>query len=172
MQSTLVKTLCTLLLTYTALASAQSEPKPEFVIKEDQAVTGSYIRRNEVSGGQVPMNVPYEQLSPADRQILHSWWEKVNDGDEPPFPLAGLKAIIDPIRKGQRQLGDTGELFIVATVRADGSVSNVALFDSPSDAMTQFAARVLLLTKFKPAKCAGKPCQMDFPFRMNFSVRR
>lgn len=172
MPSSLAKILCTTLLAYSSLASAQSEPKSEYSIKEDQAVTGSYIRRTEVSGARVPVNLPYDQLSPADRQVLNSWWEKINDGDEPPFPLGGLKAIIDPIRKGQSQLVDNGELFIVATVKSNGTVANVSMFESPSDAMTQFAAKVLLLTKFKPAKCAGVPCQMDFPFRINFTVRR
>jgi len=36
--------------------------------------------------------------------------------------------------------------------------------------MTKFESSVLLLTKFKPAVCAGKPCKMQFPFRFKFRV--
>ena len=32
--------------------------------------------------------------------------------------------------------------------------------------MTELAQQVLLLTKYKPAKCNGNPCMMVFPFRL------
>jgi hypothetical protein len=47
-------------------------------------------------------------------------------------------------------------------------LSEVKAIGSPSPEMTQFAASVLLLTKFKPAICGGQPCKMDYPFRFAF----
>jgi hypothetical protein len=36
--------------------------------------------------------------------------------------------------------------------------------------MTQAAARIIIFSKFKPARCSGVPCSMDFPFRLAFAV--
>jgi hypothetical protein len=35
--------------------------------------------------------------------------------------------------------------------------------------MTKFAGTVLMMTKFKPAMCAGKPCESQFPLHLKLS---
>ena len=67
-------------------------------------------------------------------------------------------------------LGDTGKLFAVATVSAKGKVTEVRVYEAPSQAMGKFVGQVLMVTAFKPARCSGKPCQMDFPLEMRFSI--
>jgi hypothetical protein len=98
---------------------------------------------------------------------VHRWYESIAPGDEPPFPLDGLKPVV---WKGQAKLLGTGELFLIATVEANGVVAQVKAIGSPSPEMTKFASTVLLLTKFKPAVCAGRPCKMDFPLWYSFRV--
>ena len=150
--------------------AAQTTP-PEYVMKSDRPPTGSNIRREEVRGTAVPMDRTYEQLTPEQRAIVHGWYESIAPGDEPPFPTEGTKPIHDAVRKGQAKLLVTGELFLKATVESTGDVSAVKAVGSPSPEMTKFAASVLLLTKFKPAVCGGRPCQMDFPLWYTFHVR-
>ena len=82
-----------------------------------------------------------------------------------------MKSILDVVRKGQEKLLVTGKLYLVATVEPSGKVSTVRAFGSPSPEMATFAGQVLLLTKFKPAVCGGRPCRMDFPLSYNFKVR-
>lgn len=95
----------------------------------------------------------------------------MNKRDEPPFPADGLKPLLHAISKGQSKLLVRGELRLVADVGPDGSVLSVQALGSPSTEMTEFAASVLVLTKFKPAVCKGQPCKMQFPLYLNFDVR-
>jgi hypothetical protein len=59
---------------------------------------------------------------------------------------------------------------MMAKVGADGKVTNVSVFTSPDDKMTQIVASMLVLQKFKPAMCQGQPCAMDFSLNMNLGL--
>lgn len=85
-----------------------------------------------------------------------------------PFPAKGLKPVHTAMYKGQQKLGVEGELHLLATVDAQGNVEEVKTYDSPSPEMTQYAAAVVLGTKFKPAICSDMPCRMDFRFSYQF----
>jgi hypothetical protein len=148
------------------------ESKPEYAIKEDAPRTGSLIRRNAIEFKNVALNKRYAELSAQDRENLHSWWESLSDGDEPPFPEKGLKHIHDAVFKAQGKLMVEGDLFLIASVDPTGDVVEVKTIGSPSPEMTKFAASVVLLTKFKPGLCAGAPCRMDFPIRYRFVTRQ
>lgn len=146
-----------------------AQVRPDYSIREDQPRTGSHIRQ-EVARASIPINLTYEQLSPDDRSALHANYESIAEGDEPPFPLEGLRALIDPIQRAQEKLLARGELFLVATIGPDGKAQKVLSYRSPSPEMTNFAAHALMLTAFKPAICSGNACTMDFPLRMTFRV--
>ncbi len=146
---------------------AQSE-KPSYGIRDPDLSAGSAIRREVVKGSVLPINKRYAELTAEEKASLNQLYERVAPGDEPPFPAEGLRPIYEAMRKGQNKLGVTGELILLATVGADGEVIEVKALGSPSEEMTQYAASVLFFTKFKPAVCAGKPCQMQFPFAYNF----
>jgi hypothetical protein len=110
--------------------------------------------------------------APPALPLLPARWKSTAQGDEPPFPLEGLKTILDPIRKGQQRLQETGALQLVATVSPQGDVASVAVLATPNKRLSDFAAQVLLLTRFKPAKCGGVACRMDFPVLLQMGVRR
>jgi len=153
-----------------AEAIAQDQPRPEFGLREQQPGAGSLVRRQVVGPTVIPLNLSYEQLSPQDRARFNGNYEAVPPGDEPPFPVGGLKVILDPIGKAQAKLSVTGNLFVIAKVDSSGVAHEVTAVGSPSPEMTQFASQVLLLTRFKPARCSGQPCAMEFPLRMQFQV--
>jgi hypothetical protein len=144
--------------------------EPEYAIKQDRPLAGSHIRRDAVRGKALPINRTYQQLSPEQRALVHSWYESIPPGDEPPFPAEGTKPVHDAVRKGQAKLLVKGELMLIATVEASGEVSSVKALGSSSPEMTKFASTILLLTKFKPAICAGQACKMDFPLWYEFRV--
>ena len=146
------------------------ESRAEYTIREDEAQVGSHIRRNRIEMREVALNLPYEKLSERDRANLHSWWESIPDGDEPPFPLKGLKPVFDGMLKAQNEFMVEGQLTLIATIDTKGEVEQVKAIGSPSPQMTLFAASLVGMTKFKPAICSGKPCKMDFPFSFDFKV--
>lgn len=147
-----------------------AQQAPQYGIREDQPRVGTLIRAYAVRPIAVPINQAWGELAPADKARWRQHYEAMADDDEPPFPVEGLKALFDPIRKAQAKLLVRGELFLVATVAGNGSVEQVQAHGSPDPQMTRFAAETLLLTRFKPAVCAGQPCRMDFPLRLQFNV--
>jgi hypothetical protein len=152
------------------VALAQSAA-PQYSIREDIPATGSMIRRNVVGPTRLPLNLTFEQLSAADRSILRNYYENIAEGDEPPFPTDGLRAIFDPLQKVQSKLLVSGVLRLVAIVDSDGVVQQVKTMGSPSPEMTRVAANVVMVTKFKPAICSGRPCAMEFPVFTEFRVQ-
>lgn len=147
------------------------ESKPEYTIKEDQPPTGTRIRHNRLEMSEIALNQPYHKLSDRERAKVHSWWEAIPEGDEPPFPIKGLKPIYAGILKAQEVLAVEGKLILIATVDTNGEVVQVKAISSPSQEMTEFAASLVGTTKFKPAVCSGKPCKMDFPLEFDFVIK-
>jgi hypothetical protein len=162
--------LSALLLAFMASKSNAQLPPSQYGIKEDTPRTGSMLRRLSVGPVNIPINRSYYELTPSERARFNGHYEHIAEGDEPPFPAHGLYELLDPVRKAQQKLLVEGDLSLVATVDASGSVTHVKALGSPSPEMTQFAARVLMLTKFKPAVCGGSPCQMDFPLYLRFNL--
>lgn len=151
-------------------SAALAQPHPQYGIKEELPRVGSHIRMRVAESPGIAVNLAYHQLPAADRAKLHAQYEQIAEGDEPPYPLRGLQALLDPMRQAQAKLLVRGELFLVATVGPDGKAREVRALGSPSPEMTRFAAQVMMLTPYKPAVCGGQPCTMDFPFRMTFRI--
>jgi hypothetical protein len=151
-------------------AFAQETPR-QYRLRENQPSTGSNIRQDTAFSKSLPLNKRYEELSPEERDLIKSWYEPMAEGDEPPFPADGLAPILKALGKGQERLGVRGKLTLYVDVDADGEPLSVSAVDSPNARMTQFAAQVLMLTKFKPARCAGAPCRMQYPFWTLFVLK-
>lgn len=79
---------------------------------------------------------------------------------------------MDPLRTVAERLQVEGELFIVGTVGPDGRVARAEVFAAPSKEFAEIAAKGLMLTKFKPAKCGDRACSMEFPFRVQLRLTR
>jgi len=143
----------------------------QYSIKESEPQTGTLIPRKLVTGSRLPLNKKYNDLTADEKAVLHGFYDHISPGDEPPFPLDGLKPIYDAIAKAQARLLVRGELILIAEVDSKGEATAVKVFRSPSPEMTNFVASVLLITKFKPALCSGQPCKMDYPLMLNLNVR-
>jgi hypothetical protein len=154
-----------------AVPALLAQPNPQYGIREREPPTGSSISRSIVEGSKIPINKTFGEMSPEEREAVHRYYEKIEPGDEPPFPAAGLRPVYETVAQIQRTLQVTGELMLFATVGPDGNVTEVKAFGSPSPEMVQAAGSIVALTKFKPAICKGQPCKMDFPFVFNFELR-
>lgn len=114
---------------------------------------------------EVPLNRVYGKLTDEQRAHLHAMYASLAPGDEPPFPVKGLKTIFNEIRLAQRRYQAAGELDMFVTVGADGTPKQVENRGSVSNAkLTEVARQALMATKYKPAMCHGTPCEMEFRF--------
>jgi hypothetical protein len=145
----------------------QSQVPPSRLTHEATSSTGSILNKETRWSSKIPLNKTYGELTPEQKSYFHAMYESIAPGDEPPFPLEGMKPIVTAIRKAQAMRQATGELSLAVTVGADGKARQVADYGSLDDPeMTKFASSVLLMTQFKPAVCGGAPCTMQFPFTM------
>jgi hypothetical protein len=133
----------------------------------EENVTGSNIQRKKHWNG-LPLNKSYAELSEQEKTVIHAKYQNIKVGDEPPYPLKGMRAIIDPVNKITKKLLVTGNLELLLTVNAKGEGENVEIISSPNPEFTKLVASVLLLTPFKPAICSGQPCTMQFPLSLVF----
>jgi hypothetical protein len=135
--------------------------------------TGTILKKELRWKSKIPLNKTYEQLTPEQKAEFHALYVKLADGDEPPFPATGIKPIFNAIKKGQSVLQARGELNFGVTVGPDGVASNVEDYGGVSGAnayeMSQYVASVLVKAKYKPAVCQGKPCTMQFPFKLKLN---
>lgn len=147
---------------------------PVRLTNEATSTTGTIIKRDLVWSSSIPLNKTYEQFSEREKEDLRALYESMPPGDEPPFPLQGMRPLFNSIRKGQQIVRARGKLNMVVTVDANGKATEVADLGGVGGAnaleMTRFAGSVLLMTKFKPAVCAGKPCQSQFPFQLELRM--
>jgi outer membrane biosynthesis protein TonB len=56
-------------------------------------------------------------------------------------------------------------LLLAVDVNSSGEATAVSVMSSPDDRLTQYAAGVLMKAKYKPARCNGAPCAMEYPVR-------
>ena len=155
-----------------AALAQDAAPPARYTIKQASPTTGSNIPRNDVTGGAIPLNRRYSELTREQQAILKSRYEAIAENDEPPFPVDGLEPLLSAISKGQQKFLARGVMEIHVEVDANGSAKSAQVFQSPDADLSKFAATVLMLTQYKPGVCAGVPCAMAYPFRMTFSVRR
>lgn len=127
--------------------------------------TGTIIRKDIRWDSKIPLDKTYSELTPEQKAVLNAMYVYIADGDEPPFPEAGLKPIFNVVRKAQRLRQARGELNMAVTVGPDGKATKVEDLGGVYDIeMTEIVQQVLLLTKYKPAVCKGQPCTMQFFF--------
>ena len=143
-----------------------------YQLKEDVKLFG-FIPGHTVSNAEfvVPFDMTYEQLTSAQQERLRSAYVEMGAGDEPPYPVGGLKALYEPIVEGQQRLMTSGLFRAEVEIDAEGTPIAIAVYHSPSKAVTRFVSNVVMLTKFKPAVCSGSPCKMGFPVRIGFKMR-
>jgi hypothetical protein len=159
-----------LILCAASLAHAQpSLPAAEYGVRPDDANTGSNIRTYVLKSTLVPINRTWAQLTASERSRVRNWYKALPVQDEPPFPAQGHAALFESLKRAQAKIRARGELFLIASVGADGKVGEVRSASEIDRDMIKAAAELLAITAFKPAQCGGQPCEMDFPLMISFT---
>lgn len=167
-----VKLSCGLALLAFACIDASAADPQRYQLTEDTKLFG-FIPGHTVANAEfvIPFDKPYEQLTPSQQGRLRSAYVEMGAGDEPPYPIGGLKTLYEPIVQGQQRLLTSGVFRAEVEVDPDGTPIAIAVYQSPSKAVTRFVGNVVMLTKFKPAICSGTPCKMGFPIHITFEIR-
>ena len=155
----------------TATAAAAEEKRYQLRQDEKNIFGFTYPHQDGNAESVMPFDKPYAELTPAQQVTLKSAYVEMGDGDEPPFPVTGLKAIYEPITEGQQRLMVRGTFRADVEVDERGDPVAIAVYRSPNRTVTRFVSGIVMLTKFKPAVCAGTPCRMGFPVVMSFATQ-
>lgn len=122
------------------------------------------------TGAPVPYNKSYQDLTPEQQSRVRSWFTILQDNDVPPYPLKGTETITRAIAAGHNRVLEEGELRLDVLVDEEGKPVTAYIRATPDKALGDYAGKVLLLSKFTPARCGGKPCAMHYPFRFQLST--
>lgn len=130
--------------------------------------TGSRIRR-PLASLTVPASDPYDRLTSEQKAAFLAQFKDLTEGDEPAYPADGLlpvaKSIAFALADGPVPEGD---LFITVHVDENGVAKSTSIYSTPGQRVSREAASVLMAVKYKPGRCAGKPCASEFPFTAHF----
>lgn len=151
-----------------SIAALAADPAEHFGVKDSSPPTGSSLRRNIVEGS-LPFDKRYDELTPAQRELVKARYEPMAPDDEPPFPVDGLGPMMLALQKGAVRYEVRGRLDMSVLIGPDGAPQAVTAYETPGDdRFTKFAATILMVQKYKPAVCGGRPCQMAFPVQATF----
>ena len=148
-----------------SIATAAASQK-QYTLKGD-APTGTLIKTTDLTSS-LPLNKRYFQLDDTEKSIYRSKYQSLSSSVIPPFPSKGLGSIYQPIVQEHKKSARKGTLLVTAVVDKNGQVESLSVHKSPSRHLAKASAAVLRNTQFDPAFCAGEPCKMEFPLRVEF----
>jgi len=131
--------------------------------------TGSRIRRDLVKF-TIPASEPYERLTPEQKAAFLANFTELKEGDEPAYPLEGLLPVARSIAfaLSDGAVGE-GDIFVTVHVDEKGEALSTKVYAAPGGRAAGEIAKALMTIKYKPARCAGKPCSAEFPFTARFA---
>jgi hypothetical protein len=140
-------------------------------LKAEQPRTGSHFLHRIVAGGSQPYGASWEQLSEQQRRSVRGRYALLDENDEPPYPLGGIGGALRAVHAMADAQGAAlpGLLSMVVMVDSNGKGQSVSTFATPDPELAALATRVVMQEQFKPARCAGQPCAMGFPYVMEFT---
>jgi hypothetical protein len=126
--------------------------------------------RETATGLTVPFKKSYAELTPAEQWVVKQEYPILQEQDEPPYPVGGVAAITQPFIEVQKKLLTEADFRLNVLVDVDGKPTSAEIIKAPTPELGRVAATILLLSKYKPAICAGKPCAMRYPAHFKFTL--
>jgi len=110
-------------------------------------------------------------MDDSERASVKRMYPLMDDADEPPFPLKGMREIDEGLSAIAGKLWSKGYLDIIVQVDSEGNATTAQVIAAPDPELGKTAAQLFLFIKYKPAMCAGTPCAMAFPYYTNYVTR-
>jgi hypothetical protein len=154
------------------IAGTAPPPKAERTYEVvTETANGAYWPREIARGSEVPPDVGYAELTPEQKRLIQSYYQALEEGDEPPYPLDGPAEFYKIMSRISGALRLSGDVIIYANVGPDGKVSTIGLGGLDTPDLRRYAAAGAASLRYKPAICRGQPCAMRFPFRLHLDGR-
>ena len=136
-----------------------------FMLNQDTPNTGTRILHPIIVGAAQPLTSSWDDLSAGQKNSLRLHYDSLPTTDEPPFPVGGLYSVYRPISDIVNSPRDqmSGALSMGVLVKPDGQVARVNVYSNQALAATPAIVAQLERLRFKPGRCQGQPCQMEFP---------
>lgn len=150
-------------------------PAPE-TAKGSYAITvptnGSHIREAGITG-ELPLDAGWDELTPAQKNVVRLRYPALQAGDDPPFPVKGEGGILNAVRRINNELGPvSGYLLVHVLVGKDGKPLNATTYGAPGPKMVRAVSTLVMLQHYRPARCQGEPCEMIYPMHFDFTISR
>lgn len=149
----------------TGLAAAQS-PGKQFELRVQEV--GSHVSGLVGRAPGLPLNRRYAELDLAEQALVRAQYDRMPEGDEPPYPAEGLLPLFMALQTGAGRQPPAGAMTLVADVDSTGQVRHVDAYGQLDTEFARFAARALAGMPFKPGVCAGRPCNMQYVVKLQF----
>lgn len=151
--------------------AAAADPAAPHTYRVTDVLIGSLVPQNIIEG-PLPFDATYAALTPEQKAVLFSDYESLGAGDEPPYPLYGIRHLVKPLVPLIETYDITGSVLAAVKVDSRGNGVDVTVYQSPDPQVSRLVTASLLFDKYKPARCNGQPCSMQFVLRADFPVRR
>ncbi len=159
-----------LLLSFVPLSVLAADPppatRPVYSASESAPETGTRLRKDIGRTSLYPLDKPWQRFSEEEKARVRELYEDMRPGDEPPFPARGMQPVLEMLTRVMGAAGKRGLVHLDMTVDAEGKTTMFKIYEMPDLDTAKYVAAVFNSTKFKPASCAGRPCRMDFPFKV------
>lgn len=149
------------------VAPARASNLKAFSLSKEPGAMRPTSRTGETS---VSFFASWNEMTKDEQRYVRQHFKMLHEEDEPPYPVGGTARVFRSFLEGQSTLYVTGMLQIDVQIDSSGTATSVTVHSSPSPEMTQVAAFAVMKAKYKPALCAGTPCPMKYPYRVNFSA--
>ena len=133
-------------------------------------ITGSVLPQ-EIIRSSAPIAGRYDQLTPDEKAAVASDYENLAPGDEPPYPMYGVRHLLAPVVRYVDADRPLGPLVASVVIDAQGKPGQIVVYKSSDQTLTRFVASQLATEEFKPAVCHGQPCEMTYLLRLDFPRR-
>ncbi|WP_293371760.1 hypothetical protein [Nevskia sp.] len=124
----------------------------------------------EIAFWSMPLDKTFDQFSSSEMELFRSQYADLRAHEEPPFPMGGLKSIVNELKTAQNRHFIHGEMFAVVNVDASGNAQSVSYLLTPDQGHFADVEAIIKRAKFKPAKCGGTACAMEFPLHVDFRI--
>lgn len=147
-------------------ASVSEGDDERFGPNDDSSAGDSQLRRARAR----PSSASWQELTREQQALVRSAYPALDDGDEPPYPLTGTRALYRKAADLYEKFTDyQGMVLVHVTVGADGMPTSVGTSRIQHQEFARQLEIFLMQQRFKPALCAGKPCSMIYPMEFLFS---
>lgn len=145
-----------------AIGASSAAGAAQFDFKQDRPDAGTFVRRT-IGSANIPLDKSYSDLSESALRAIREYFPRLKPQDEPPFPEKSLRALISLATTVRYQTDGTARVSVVVQVDEVGAAHIVSSAESNDEQFLAGVVSTIAATKFKPGRCDGKPCAMDFP---------